>query len=115
MILWEELEGDNGRTGVCVPVGRKPVCHIVDGAKMLSGQDMNFFLLPMLMHDGIFLRKDSLAITNQADVMISLFLLKANHHKNGQMRFSPKCCSLNSCKRSLENLITAITQCLISL
>lgn len=39
-----------------------------------------FFLLPMLKHDGIFLRKDSLAIKCQADVIISLFLLKANHH-----------------------------------
>lgn len=40
-----------------------------------------FFLLPKLKHDDIFLRKDSLAITKcQADVMISLFLLKANHH-----------------------------------
>lgn len=49
---------------------------------MLSGQGVNFFLPPVLMHDGIFLRKDSLC---QADVMISLFLLKTNHHQNGQM------------------------------
>lgn len=48
---------------------------------MLSGKDLNSFLPPMLMLDGIFLRKDSLDVTKcPADVMISLFLLKANHH-----------------------------------